>query len=149
MSSRLFVEIRDKRGLAYHVSTRYHSLKRHAGLFTYVGTPPPRAQETLGLTVRELRRLAEGIEEQEIRRSRTQLKSALVMQGESTVARAGALVSDWFHLRRLRTLEELSGAIDRVTIPEVLEYLRLYPAGGFTGMVIGPQPLSAAEAGVT
>ena len=45
-------------------------------------------------------------------RARTQLKSALVMQGESTSARAGALASDWYHLGRLRTLQELAEAID-------------------------------------
>jgi predicted Zn-dependent peptidase len=148
MSSRLFVEVRDKRGLAYHVATRYHSLKDHAGMFTYVGTPPHQAQETLAVTVGELRRIAAGIEEQEIRRSRTQLKSSLVLQGESTVARAGALISDWYHLRRLRTLEEVSRAIDAVTIPEVLEYLRQYPAEGFTALVIGPEELDMKAAGV-
>jgi predicted Zn-dependent peptidase len=149
MSSRLFVEVREKRGLVYEVSSRYDSLKGHAGLFTYVGTRPDQAQEALAVTVRELRRLAEGIEEQEIRRSRTQLKSGLIMQGESTAARAGSLVSDWYHLRRLRTLEEISQAIDRVTIPEVLEYLRLYPAERFTALIIGPEPLDAKAAGVT
>ena len=147
MSSRLFVEVRDKRGLAYHASTRYVTLRDHAGLFTYVGTPPDRAQETLAVTVRELRRLGEGIEEAEIVRSRTQLKSSLIMQGESVVARAGAIVSDWYHLGRVRTLEELSAAIDRVTIPEVLEYLRLYPAERFSGLIIGPEPLDAKAAG--
>ena len=149
MSSRLFVEVRDKRGLAYHVSTRYHSLKDHAGMFTYVGTPPHQAQETLAVTVGELRRIAGGIEEQEIRRSRTQLKSSLVLQGESTVSRAGSLVSDWYHLRRLRTLEEVSRAIDAVTILDVLEYLRQYPAERFTALVIGPEELDMKAAGVT
>jgi predicted Zn-dependent peptidase len=148
MSSRLFIEVRDKRGLAYHVSTRYHSLKDHAGLFTYVGTPPHQAQETLAVTVGELRRIAEGIQDEEILRSRTQLKSSLILQGESTVARAGALVSDWYHLARLRTLEEISRSIDGVTIPEVLEYLRLYPAEGFTSLLIAPQELDMAAAGV-
>lgn len=148
MSSRLFTEVRDKRGLAYHVSTRYHSLKEHAGLFTYVGTPPHQAQETLAVTVGELRRLADGIGEEELLRSRTQLKSSLVMQGESTVSRAGALVSDWHHLRRLRTLEEVSAAIDGVTVPQVLEYLRLYPAEDFTVLVLGPAELDLVKAGV-
>ena len=141
MSSRLFVEVREKRGLSYHASARYHSLKGHAGLFTYVGTPPEHAQETLEVTVRELRRLAEGIEEEEIRRSRTQLKSSLVMQGESTGARAGALVSDWYHLKRLRSLEELTQAVEGVTIPEVLEHLRHCPAKEFTALAIGPREL--------
>ena len=141
MSSRLFTEVREKRGLVYHVSSRYHSLKDHAGMFTYAGTPPDRAQQTLEVTIGELRRLAEGVEPDEMARARTQLKSALIMQGESTTARTNALTSDWYHLRRLRGLEELSKAIENVTVDDVLEYLNNFPAEKFTAVIIGPEPL--------
>lgn len=144
MSSRLFTEVREKRGLAYHVSTRYHSLKGHAGMFTYAATLPERAQQTLDITIGELRRLAEGIEPDELTRAQTQLKSSLIMQGESTTARADALASDWYHLRRLRSLEELSKAIEKVTADDVLEYLRHFPAERFTVLVIGPEPLDTS-----
>jgi len=141
MSGRLFTEVREKRGLAYHVSSRYHSLKGHAGMFTYAGTTPEKAQETFDVTVRELRRLAEGIESAELARARTQLKSALIMQGESTVARANALADDWYHLGRLRSLQEISQAIDAVAADDVLAYLREFPAADFTLLVIGPDRL--------
>ena len=141
MSSRLFAEVRDRRGLAYHVGSEYHSLKHHAGMFTYLGTTPQRAQEALEATVAELRRLPAGIEEEEMARARTQLKTAIVMQGESTVARAGALAGDWYHLRRLRSLQELSQAIDRVTVADILAYLEQCPPARFTMLVIGPEPL--------
>jgi predicted Zn-dependent peptidase len=141
MSSRLFTEVREKRGLVYHVSTRYHSLKDHAAFFTYAGTTPEKAQETFDVTIGELRRLAEGIAPQEMEIARTQLKSALIMHGESTTSRANALVSDWYHLERLRTLKELSEAIDKVTVDDVLEYLSEYPAADFTLLVIGPEPV--------
>jgi predicted Zn-dependent peptidase len=143
MSSRLTTEVREKRGLVYHVSTRYHTLKTHAGLFTYAGAVPGKAQETLEVTVGELRRLAEGIEADEMARARTQLKSATVMQGESTAARAGALANDWYHLRRLRSLREICDAVDRVTGDEALACLRAFPAANFTMLVIGPAPLDA------
>jgi len=141
MSSRLFTEVREKRGLVYHVSSRYHSLKNHAGMFTYAGTTPAKAQETLKVTVAELRRLAEGIQPAELERARTQLKSALIMQGESTSARAATLAGDWYHLHRLRSLSELSDAIDKVTADEVIAYLKDYPAENFTMVYIGPEPL--------
>jgi len=141
MGSRLFTEVREKRGLVYHVSTHYHSLKDHAGFFTYAGTTPDKAQETFQTTVGELRRLAEGIEEEEIARARTQLKSALIMQGEATSMRANALASDWHHLRRLRSLEEISAGIEAVEIDDVLAYLREFPAENFTILTVGPQPL--------
>jgi predicted Zn-dependent peptidase len=143
MSSRLFTEVREKRGLVYHVSSRYHSLRDHAGMFTYAGTTPENAQQTLEVTAGELRRLREGVREDELARARTQLKSALVMQGESTGARASALASDWYHLGRLRSLQELSDAIDAVTPDDVSAYLQEYPAENFTVLVIAPEPVDA------
>ncbi|MFA6135585.1 MAG: pitrilysin family protein [Phycisphaerae bacterium] len=141
MSSRLFTEVREKRGLVYHVSTRYHSLKDHAGMFTYAATMPEKGQQTLEVTVGEIRRLAEGVSDEEMARARTQLKSSLVMQGESTSSRANAMTADWYHLGRLRTLAELSEQIDKVTVDEVIAYLCECPARNFTVLVIGPQPL--------
>jgi predicted Zn-dependent peptidase len=139
MSSRLFTEVREKRGLVYHVSTRYHGLKGHAGMFTYAGTTPEKAQETFDVTLGELRRLSQGIDEEEMDRARTQLKAALVMQGESTESRSGALASDWYHIGRLRSLQELSEAIDAVTVDDVLQYLKGHPPANFTILVIGPK----------
>ena len=143
MSSRLFTEVREKRGLAYHVATHYHCLRDHAGMFTYVGTGPENAQETFEVTVGELRRLADGVEDDEIARARVQLKSALVMQGESTSARAHALAVDWYHLGRLRGLREISDAIDAVGADDVLAYLADFPSENFTMLVIAPKPVDA------
>lgn len=142
MSGRLFTEVREKRGLVYHVSSRYHSLKDYAGMFTYAGTTPEKAQQTFDVTVGELRRLGEGVGDDEMDRARTQLKSSLIMQGESTSARAGALAGDWYHLRRLRSLKEISDAIDNVKSDDVLEYLRDFPADDLTVLIIGPQPIN-------
>jgi len=141
MSSRLMTEVREKRGLVYHVSAAYHSLKDHAGMFTYAGTTPQKAQETFDVVVGELRRLGEGIEGHERTRAVTQLKSALIMQGESTSARANALAGDWYHLGRLRSLREISRAIDAVGVEDVQAYLDDFPAADFTALIIGPEPL--------
>ncbi len=144
MSSRLFTEVREKRGLVYHVSSRYSSLKDYAGMFTYAGTPPEKAQETFEVTVGELKRLADGIEAAEMDRARTQLKSSLIMQGESTSARSGALAGDWYQLGKLRSLKEISNAIDAVTTDDVLSYLKDFPAKDFTVLIIGPEPLNTS-----
>jgi len=138
-AARLHTEVREKRGLVYHVASHYHSLKRHAGMFTYAGTRPDLARQTFEMTVAEIRRLGEGVTDEEIVRARTQLKAALVMQGESTSARANALASDFYHLGRLRGLDELSGAVDSVTAEDVLDCLRAFPAQDFTVLVIGPE----------
>ena len=54
----------------------------------YAGTTPERAQETLDTLIAELKRMAEGVTEEELERARTGLLSSLVMGGESTGARA-------------------------------------------------------------
>lgn len=141
MGSRLFTEVREKRGLVYHVSSRYVAMPNHAGMFTYAGTRPDLAQQTLEVTVGELQRIGEGIEDEELQRAKTQLRSALVMQGESTSARAGALARDWHLLERPRTLEEISSAVQAVTRRDVMEYLAAFPANDFTALVLGPDPL--------
>jgi len=146
MSSRLFTEVREKRGLVYHVSTHYSSLKGLAGMFTYAGTRPEVAQKTFDVIVRELLRLSEGVQPDELARSRTQLKSALVMQGQSTAARAGAIAGDWYHLRRLRSLAEICAAIEKVTGEDVLAYLKAFPPRDFTTLVIGPEPINTGGA---
>jgi len=140
MGSRLFENVREKRGLVYNVSSRYHGLKDHAGMFTYAGTRPAVAQETLDVTIAELRRLSEGLPAAELARAKTQLRSALMMQRESTSARVRSLAGDYYHLGRLRSLEEISNAIEGVTAEDVVEYARAYPPEDPVVVVIGPQP---------
>ena len=146
--SRLFTEVREKRGLAYLVQTSHVSLRDHAGIFTYAATRPDSARETFDVTVGELRRLADGVEAEELARAKTQLRSALVMQGQSTAARAGSLLSDWYHLGRLRSLAEVSAAVEAVTREDVREYLQQYPANNFTILTVGPDPMDIPEDGI-
>ena len=143
MGSRLFVEVREKRGLVYAIIARYHSLKDYAGIFVYAGTTPQRAQETLTVTIDVLQNLQKGIEQDELSRAKTQLKSALIMQGESTSARADALAGDFYHLGKLRSLEEISAAIEAVSIDDVMEYLQVYPVKNLTMLTIGPEKLDS------
>lgn len=145
MGSRLFVEVREKRALVYAILARYHSLKDYAGIFVYAGTTPQRAQETLTVTIDVLQSLQKGIEQDELSRAQTQLKSALIMQGESTSARADALAGDFYHLGTLRSLDEISSAIDAVTIDDVMEYLQAYPVKNVTMITIGPEELDNSK----
>jgi predicted Zn-dependent peptidase len=82
----------------------------------YAGSTPERAQETLDTMLAELERFEHGIDQGEFRRTVIGMKSRLVMQGESTAARAAALGSDWYRLGRCRSLGELSAEVDAVTL---------------------------------
>jgi len=141
MSGRLFTEIREKRGLVYHVSAGYSSLKNYGGVFGYAGTSNDRAQETLDAFLGELDRFTRGVTAEELERAKVGLKSAMIMQGESTAARAAAIAHDWFMRGRIRTLDEIKAAIDSITLERVNAWLAANPPGPFTIVTVGPKEL--------
>ena len=89
----------------------------------------------------ELRRLRDGITEDEVRRVKAGLKASLVMQEESTPARSSVLARGWYHLGRVRTLAEVAREIDRLSPKRILEYLERHPPREFTVLTLGPEAL--------
>src|SRR4029077_8423850 len=114
-SPRLFTEVREKRGLCYAVWASYQTFKDRASVVCYAGSTNERAQETLDVTLTELKRLQNGIEADEVARVQAGLKSSLIMQEESTSARAGTLASDWYYLGRVRPFDEIQSAINALS----------------------------------
>jgi predicted Zn-dependent peptidase len=145
MASRLFTEVREKRGLCYSVSAWHETFKDRGSMLAYAGTRAERAQETLDVTVGELRRLRDGVTDDEIDRVKAGLKSSLIMQEESTSARAGAIATDWYYLGRVRSFDEVQAAIDGLTPAAVVGYLDRYPVRGLTLVTLGPAPLTMPE----
>jgi predicted Zn-dependent peptidase len=141
MSARLFTEVREKRGLCYAVWATYQTFKDRASVICYAGTTNERAQETLDVTLGELRRLQEGIEPEEVERIQAGLKSSLIMQEESTSARAGSLASDWYYLGRVRSFDEIQTAINGLTPEGIAGHLRRVPPREFTIVTLGPKEL--------
>lgn len=141
MSGRLFTEVREKRGLAYNVSAGYFSLRGMGSIMGYAGTSSERAQATLETMMRELYRMGEGVTESELQRARTGLKSATIMQGESTSARAGACSHDVFMRGYARSLDEISSAMDAVSLEKVNQWLAENPPKDFTYVTVGPREL--------
>ncbi|RPI88610.1 MAG: insulinase family protein [Planctomycetaceae bacterium] len=146
MSSRLFTEVRERRGLCYSVYATLHSLRDQAQVLCYAGTTAERAQETLDVTLRELRRVSEGIGEDELRRCKARAKSSLIMQQESSASRASSLARDWYHLGRVTTLDEVRDKIEALTVRALLEHARRYPARDLTVLTLGPAPLEVSLA---
>lgn len=141
MSSRLFTEVREKRGLCYAITASLTSLKHAGQVLCYAGTTNERAQQTLDLTIAELRRLGEGIGGDELDRCKAGAKSALIMQQESTRSRAGSLARDWYHLGRVRPLAEVRNEIESLTSQRVLDYVHAHPADDVTILTLGPKTL--------
>jgi len=140
-SSRLFTEVRERRGLCYTVNASLHTQRDRAAVFCYAGTTAERAQETLDVTVRELVRLGEGIEPNELARLKARIKSSLIMQQESSAARSGAIAREWYHLGRARTLDEIGQLVDALTSESINAYLRANPPRDLLVVTLGPKPL--------
>lgn len=139
MSSRLFTEVREKRGLCYAIGAKYHSLKDAAGIQCYAGTSPDKAQETVDVILGEFARLSEGISDEEMARAKIGLKSSVILHSESSSSRASAISSDYSMLGRVRSLDEVKERIDAVTADSVLTFLRDNPFAEFTVVTIGPR----------
>jgi predicted Zn-dependent peptidase len=122
-SSRLFSEVREKRSLCYSVNAGYAGGRDRGMVALYAGSTPERAQETLDTMMTELGRFEHGVDEGEFRRAVVGMKSRLVMQGESTGARAAALGSDWYRLGRCRSLRELSAEVEAVTLDGLNDWI--------------------------
>ncbi len=140
MASRLFVEVREKRGLVYGVSAGLLSNKYMGALRIYAGTTPEQGHECLEVIVNELRKLEQdGITSDELDRAKVQLMSENVMRGEGSGARMGALATSWKYEHKLRTIQEVKEAIDAVTREQVLDVLhRFSPLNPLTVAAIGP-----------
>ena len=141
-SSRLFTEVREKRGLAYSVSAFYRA-RRNGGLVAlYAGTTADRAQETLDVCRAEVTRLADDITEEELERAKTVIKGGLFTSGDLPEGRAASLVEDVFLENRGRSLDDVALGVDSVTLDQIPAYLEAYPPTPQTLVTLGPKPLS-------
>src|SRR6266852_2031312 len=140
MASRLFVEVREKRGLVYGISAGLTSNKHIGAMRIYAGTTPEQGRECLKVIVDELRKLEQdGITADELTRAKVQLKSENVMRSEGSGARMGAISRSWWYERRVRTIQEVKEAIDAVTQEQVLGVLRRFSLlDPLTVVAIGP-----------
>ncbi|QDT61823.1 Peptidase M16 inactive domain protein [Stieleria bergensis] len=142
MSSRLFDRVREQRGLCYTVSASCHSLPNAATVFGYAGTTPERAQETLDVTLHEVKHLVDDLQQSELDRWKVRIESALVMEQESSASRASSLASDFFQLGRPLETKALSELIEAITLKDVQEYWTENPPQDFHVVTLGPQPLT-------
>jgi len=122
MSGRLFTEVRERRSLCYSVNASYAAGRDRGQVSLYAGT--------------------------EFRRAVVGLKSRLVMQGESSTARASALTRDQFRLGRPRSLDEIAEAVEAITREALNAYLAERDFGELTVVSLGPTPLELKDAPV-
>ncbi len=139
MSSRLFQEVREKRGLAYSIYSFANSYL-DGGLFTiYAGTGEKEAEDLLPLLADEVVKVAAKVSEEEVARARAQLKAGLLMSLESSSSRCEQIARQMLIFGQPLTVEDQLARIDAVDAATVSRVAgRLLGAGKPTLAAIGP-----------
>nr|WP_306812876.1 pitrilysin family protein [Paenibacillus soyae] len=146
MSSRLFQEIREKRGLAYSVYS-YHTGYADSGLFTvYAGTAPKQTKDVLDLTLEQIHELSvKGLAEEELHRGKEQLKGSLILSLESTSSRMNRIGKNELMIGHHYTLDELLKRIDSVTMDDIREVTNRMLSVPFAVAMVGSTDKDAAK----
>jgi predicted Zn-dependent peptidase len=132
MSSRLFQNVREKRGLVYSISSGVTAYSDAGLVSVYAGTSLDSLPEVIRLTLEEIRRLrGEPLGEEELRRAKDHIKGGLVLSLESTAARMNHLARQEIYFGRQFPLDEILGGIEEVTAADV----QRVAAGIFDGRV--------------
>lgn len=144
MSSRLFQELREKRGLCYTVHAQY-SAWSDAGLLTvYGGTGEEELGEFLSLALAETSRAARDVAAAEVERARAQTRAGLLMGLESASARAERLAAMLAVWGRVPPLEETIAKVEGVGVEEAREVARRMLASPVSLVLYGPVERAAA-----
>lgn len=140
MSSRLFQEVREKRGLVYSIGT-FSTMYREAGAFAvYAGTSPERVGEVLEVALRELERLrTEPVPAEELQRAKESLKGNLMLSLEGTAPRMFYLARSELYLGRYVSPDEILAEIEAVTAERVQLLAQQLLSGPPALAAVGPE----------
>jgi predicted Zn-dependent peptidase len=138
-SSRLFQEVREKRGLAYSVYSYLSHYADSGQVGLYVGTRPDNVGQAMDVIGTELRRLVEdGVTEEELERAKENVKGRTVLSLESSLTRMNRLGGSVLMDVPVLSLDELIAEFDAVTLEDV---------AGLARELYAPERLSAAGVG--
>ncbi len=140
MSSRLFQNVREKRGLAYAVFSGLSAYRDTGALTIYAGCASEAVGEVLDLTVEELRGIMHTpVAEAELRRAKDHLKGSLMLSLENTASRMSHLARQEIYFDRQFGLDETLAGVERVTSDDLQRVAGdLFSNGALAATVLGP-----------
>ena len=147
MSSRLFQEVREKRGLCYSIYAQAGAYADTGTLTIYSGTSGDDVADLSRICIDELRRAADDMTETEVTRARTQMKAGMLMGLESPSARCERLARMVAIWGRVPGLDEVVAKIDAVTTAGVADYVRCLCENGRPSLALYGPVGSAPEVG--
>jgi len=139
MSSRLFQNVREKRGLAYSVFSGLSAYQDAGALSIYAGCANDAVAELIDVVVSEIRQMkADGLDPAELRRAKDHLKGSLMLGLESTSSRMSHLARQEMYREHTFSLDDMLAAIERVTAQDVLKLAdRFFTNGSLAVTVLG------------
>src|SRR4051812_45885923 len=142
MSSRLFQNVREKRGLAYAVFSGLSAYRDAGNITIYAGCANEAVDEVIGLCVEELRQMKQTpVPDAELRRAKDHLKGSLMLSLENTASRMSHLARQEIYFERHFTLDETLAGVERVTAADVTRVASdLFANGSLAATVVGPSP---------
>jgi predicted Zn-dependent peptidase len=140
MSSRLFQNIREKRGLAYSVFSGLNTFRDVGCLGVYAGTGASNARTVVALIMEEFRQLkSTPPSSEELQRAKDHLKGSMLLGLESTMSRMSSLARQEMYFGRQISLDEIARRVDAVTPEDVVQVAReLFSADQIALTVLGP-----------
>jgi predicted Zn-dependent peptidase len=139
MSSRLFQNVREKRGLAYAVFSGLSAYRDTGSMTIYAGCANDAVSELIDVVIVEIRRVKdEPMPESELRRAKDHLKGSLMLNLESTSSRMSHLARQEIYFDRQFGLDETLEGVERVTTGDVQRVARdLFTNGSLAATVLG------------
>jgi predicted Zn-dependent peptidase len=138
MSSRLFQNVRERRGLVYSISSGIASYSDAGNLTIYAAANPGVLESVIRLSMDEMRRMREDpVPENELRRAKDHLKGSLMLSLEGTGSRMNQLARQEIYFGRHFGLDEILGGIEAVSADDVLAVARELFAGPVALSLIG------------
>ncbi len=140
MGSRLFQEIREKRGLAYSVDASSSHLSDTGAFVVYAGVPPERAEEALAATIEQLDRIRRrAVSQAELDRAKEYTKGRLLLGLETPASNAGWIGSQAVQRLDIMTPEQWIAGLDAVTVDDVRRVARqLFDGSAPRLALVGP-----------
>ncbi len=139
MSSRLFQEIREKRGLAYSIYSTSASFRNFGIAYVYAGTSKENLEQVVNIILEEFSKIKkQGVSEAELEKAREYLKGTLVLGLESTISRMSWLAKSEFYHGRSVTVDEIFAKVDKITNEDIIRLAnRFFQEKYLTLAVIG------------
>ena len=139
MSSRLFLELRERRGLCYDVHTYTSHFLDAGALVIYSGVDPANAADTLKALLEQLAQVRDGIPDGELARAKELAKGRLLLRMEDTRSVSGWLGIQELLLGRVRTADEVVEVLDAITADDVARVARdLFLTDQLSLAIVGP-----------